>query len=187
VLNKYQDRWLNREVGVNIGNEKIETTTIIWAAGIQASEVNRQLGADLDHLKRVMIEPDLSIKRYPNVFVGGDQANSMGKNKKPLPALAPVALQQGRFIADTIIKDINGIKRRSFHYIDKGQLATIGRKKAILQIGHLQMSGFLAWLLWLIIHIYFLIGFKNKLFVILQWAYSYFTFRKGSRLIINRY
>ncbi|MGD9245635.1 MAG: hypothetical protein PVH36_11935, partial [Desulfobacterales bacterium] len=104
----------------------------------------------------------------------------------PLPGIAPVALQQGKFIAKNILREIKGQQRVTFKYFDKGQMATIGRRKAILQIGKIQLSGFIAWLLWLFIHIYYLMGFKNKIFVLFQWAYSYATFRKGARLIVNK-
>lgn len=175
------------ENGVALGNERIESSTIIWAAGIQASETSQILSGDLDNLNRVIVKPDLSIKNHSEVFVGGDQVHFTGPDNHPLPAIASVALQQGRFIANNILRDINEEKRLEFHYIDKGQLATIGRKKAIVEIGPVKMSGFWAWLMWLFVHIYFLIGFKNKMFVLLQWTYSYFSFRKGARLIINKY
>ena len=174
------------ENSVTVGNERIETSTVIWAAGIQAAGIDGLIDARVDRAGRIVVQPDLSIKGRPELFAGGDQAAFYEENGKALPPLAPVALQQGRFIARTILKDIRGAERTAFRYLDKGQLATIGRKKAVLEFGRLRAGGFPAWVLWLLIHIYYLIGFKNKLFVILQWTLSYMTYGKGARLIVNR-
>lgn len=171
--------------GVNMGDERIEAATVLWAAGIRASSLNRQLKGELDSMGRIIVEPDLSLKHYPEIFVAGDQAHFSHQTGKPLYGIAPVALQQGRFIAKSILKELGGKPRGKFHYIDKGQLATIGRNKAVLEIGRLKLSGFWAWMIWLFVHIYYLIGFKNKFVVILQWAYSYLTYQKGARLIVN--
>jgi NADH:ubiquinone reductase (H+-translocating) len=171
--------------GVNIGDERIEAATVLWAAGIQASGLNRQLRGELDSMDRIVVEPDLSLKHYPEIFVAGDQAHFSHQTGKPLHGIAPVALQQGRFIAKNILKELEGKPREKFHYIDKGQLATIGRNNAVLEIGRLKLSGFLAWMVWLFIHIYYLIGFKNKFVVLFQWASSYLTYQKGARLIVN--
>jgi NADH dehydrogenase len=133
-----------------------------------------------------MVEPDLSLKEYPNIFIGGDQAHFSDQTGKPLPGLAPVALQQGRFIARNILRELKNQSRQNFTYLDKGQMATIGKCRAIVETGHLKFGGFLAWLTWLVIHIYYLTGFKNKLFVTLSWAWSYLTFRRGARLIISK-
>lgn len=171
--------------GVNIGAERIEAATVLWAAGIQASGLNRQLGGELDSMGRIVVEPDLSLKHYPEIFVAGDQAHFSHQTGKPLHGIAPVALQQGRFIAKNILKELEGKPREKFHYIDKGQLATIGRNNAVLEIGRLKLGGFLAWMVWLFIHIYYLIGFKNKFVVLFQWASSYLTYQKGARLIVN--
>lgn len=171
--------------GVNMGDERIEAATVLWAAGIRASSLNRQLKGELDSMGRIIVEPDLSLKHYPEIFVAGDQAHFSHQTGKPLHGIAPVALQQGRFIAKNILKELAGKPRGQFHYIDKGQLATIGRNKAVLEIGRLKLSGFWAWMIWLFVHIYYLIGFKNKFVVILQWAYSYLTYQKGARLIVN--
>ena len=154
--------------GVNIGDERIEAATVLWAAGIQASGLNRQLRGELDSMDRIVVEPDLSLKHYPEIFVAGDQAHFSHQTGKPLHGIAPVALQQGRFIAKNILKELEGKPREKFHYIDKGQLATIGRNNAVLEIGRLKLSGFLAWMVWLFIHIYYLIGFKNKFVVLFQ-------------------
>ena len=171
--------------GVNIGNDRIEAATVLWAAGIQASGLNRQLKGELDSKGRIVVEPDLSLKHHPEIFVAGDQAHFSYQTGEPLHGLAPVALQQGRFIAKNILKELDGNPREKFHYIDKGQLATIGRNKAVLEIGRLKLGGFLAWMIWLFVHIYYLIGFKNKFVVLFQWASSYLTYQKGARLIVN--
>ena len=171
--------------GVNIGDERVEAATVLWAAGIQASGLNRQLRGELDSMDRIVVEPDLSLKHHPEIFVAGDQAHFSHQTGKPLQGIAPVALQQGRFIAKNILKELEGKPREKFHYIDKGQLATIGRNNAVLEIGRLKLSGFLAWMVWLFIHIYYLIGFKNKFVVLFQWASSYLTYQKGARLIVN--
>ena len=171
--------------GVNIGDERIEAATVLWAAGIQASRLNRHLKGELDSMGRIVVEPDMSLKQYPEVFVAGDQAHFSYQTGKPLHGIAPVALQQGRFIAKNILKEIEGKPREKFHYIDKGQLATIGRNNAVLEIGRLKLGGFLAWIIWLFVHIYYLIGFENKFVVLFQWASSYLTYQKGARLIVN--
>lgn len=174
------------EHGVTIGEEKIQAGTVLWAAGIKAGALNRQLDSELDKMGRVMVGPDLSLEKYPNVFSGGDQAHFEDEKYGVLPAIAPVALQQGKFIAGNIIREINGEPRQSFKYFNKGLLATIGRKKAVLEMGKLRLSGFWAWLAWLFVHIYYLIGFRNKLMVLAHWTYSYIAYRKGARLIVHK-
>jgi NADH dehydrogenase len=171
--------------GVNIGDERINAATVLWAAGIQASSLNRQLKGKLDSMGRIVVEPDLSLKHHPEVFVAGDQAHFSHQTGEPLHGIAPVALQQGHFIAKNIMRELEGNPRENFHYNDKGQLATIGRNNAVLEIGRLKLSGFWAWIIWLFVHIYYLIGFKNKFVVFLQWTYSYLTYQKGARLIVN--
>lgn len=171
--------------GVDMGDERLEAATVLWAAGIQASSLNRQLNGELDSMGRIVVEPDMSLKHYPEIFVAGDQAHFSHQTGKPLHGIAPVALQQGRFIAKNILRDLKNKPREDFHYIDKGLLATIGRNKAVLEIGRLKLGGFWAWMIWLFVHIYYLIGFKNKFVVLLQWASSYLTYQKGARLIVN--
>ena len=171
--------------GVNIGNERIEAATVLWAAGIRASSLNQQLKGELDSMGRIVVEPDLSLKHYPEIFVAGDQAHFSHQTGKPLQGIAPVALQQGRFIAKNILRELGDKPREKFNYIDKGQLATIGRNNAVLEIGRLKLGGFWAWIIWLFVHIYYLIGFKNKFVVLFQWASSYLTYQKGARLIVN--
>src|SRR5688572_5175456 len=172
--------------GVTAGDERIRASTVLWAAGVEASAIGRQVGADIDRQGRVMVEADLSVKAYPNVFVIGDMAHCADEAGKPLPGTAPVAMQQGRYVARTILRDLRGEKRNPFHFVDKGQMATIGRSRAILDVVRLHVAGWLAWVLWLIIHIYYLTGFKNRVLVVAQWAWSYLTFGRGARLIVNR-
>lgn len=172
--------------GVQISRERLEASTILWAAGVQAARIGGQPGVAVDRLGRILVEPDLSMPNRPEVFVAGDQACFTHGRPAPLPGLAPVALQQGRAIAGNILRDIAGLPRLPFRYIDKGQLATIGRSKAIVEIGNLRFGGFFAWMAWLVIHIYYLIGFENRIFVTMRWAWSFFKFRRGARLIVNK-
>ena len=172
--------------GVSTGNERIRAATVLWAAGVEASGIGRQVSADVDRQGRVMVEPDLSLKLHPKIFVIGDMASYTHQTGKPLPGTAPVAMQQGRFVGSTIRNDLKGEPRKPFHFVDKGQMATIGRSRAILDLGRLHLAGFPAWVLWLLIHIYYLTGFKNRLLVVAQWAWSYLTFGRGARLIVNK-
>lgn len=172
--------------GVKIGQEWVQAKTVIWAAGVKPSPLNAQLGAPLDKQGRVHVQSDCSLAHAPNVFVIGDQAHFEDTNGNPLPGLAPVALQQGRFVADQIAGDGKHKKREVFRYVDKGSMATIGRRKAVAQVGVLKFTGLFAWYMWLLIHIYFLIGFKNRVLVLWQWFYSYVTYKRGARLITER-
>jgi NADH:ubiquinone reductase (H+-translocating) len=172
--------------GVEIGKERIRAATVLWAAGVKASGLGQAAGLDVDRLGRVLVEPDLSVKGHPNVFVAGDQACFTHQTGKPLPGTAPVAMQQGRYIARTILRDVRGKPREPFHFVDKGQMATIGRSKAIIEVGKFKLAGWFAWVGWLVVHIYYLTGFKNRLLVVLQWAWSYLSFRRGARLIVNK-
>jgi len=169
--------------GVEVGRERIEAATTLWAAGVQASPLGKALGVPTDRLGRIPVGADLSLAGHPEVFVLGDQAHALGADGKPLPGLAPVAMQQGRFVARAIRDDVAGRARGRFVYRDRGQMATIGRSRAICEVGRLRFGGFAAWLVWLCIHIYFLVGFKNRLFVVLSWAWSYLTYGRGARLI----
>jgi len=166
-----------------VGNEGIPTTVVLWAAGVSASPLGQVLGAPVDRAGRVLVEPDLSIPRHREVFVVGDLASLKNADGKMLPGVAPVAMQQGRYVARQIAADLAGNPRKKFHYIDKGSLATIGRAAAVAQFGKLHISGFIAWLSWLFIHIFFLIGFRNRIVVMIQWAWSYLTYERGARLI----
>ncbi len=172
--------------GVWIGDELIPANTVIWAAGVQPSETGKLLGTELDHLGRVVVEANLNLKNHENVFVLGDQSHAKGKNNVPLPGLAPVAIQQGIHTAKNIINIVNGKALLPFRYFDKGQMATIGRGRAISEFSGIKMTGKIAWFSWLFIHILYLIGFRNKFFVFWQWMWSYITFGRGSRLITNQ-
>ena len=173
--------------GVDIGRERIASHTTLWAAGVEASPLNRQLGVELDRQGRVPVAPDLSLPGHPEVFVAGDQASVRGPDGDPLPGVAPVAMQQGAYLAKTLRAQAREVTSDApFAYRDKGQMATIGRKRAVLESGRIRFGGFAAWVAWLVVHIYYLVGFKNRLFVVLQWAWAYLSFRRGARLIVDR-
>jgi len=169
-----------------VGGEKIAAPVILWAAGVAASPLGRKLGAPVDRAGRVLVQPDLSIPGHREVFVIGDLAALQDENAKLLPGVAQVAIQQGNWVAETIARDLEHQPRRDFHYHDKGSLATIGRAAAVAQFGKFELSGYFAWLAWLFIHILFLIGFRNRLLVMIQWAWSYLTYERGARLITGR-
>ena len=166
-----------------IGEERLPATVILWAAGVAASSLGRKLGAPVDRAGRVMVKPDLTIPEHPEVFVVGDLATLKDEHGRPLPGVAPVALQEGRYVAKMIARDLKNSPRENFHYLDKGSLATIGRAAAVAEIRDVHISGYFAWLAWLFIHIFFLIGFRNRIIVLLQWAWSYVTYERGARLI----
>jgi NADH dehydrogenase len=172
--------------GVDVGSERIQTATALWAAGVQASPLAKSLDAPLDRNGRVLVEPDLGVPGHPEIFAIGDMASARDENGSPLPGLAPVAKQQGAHVARNIRRMLRDEPRLPFHYVDRGQMATIGRSRAIAAVGRIRFAGFVAWLAWLVVHIYFLVGFKNRLFVVISWAWSYLTFRRGARLIVNR-
>jgi NADH dehydrogenase len=152
---------------------------------VQASPIGRALGAQLDRVGRVHVGPDLALPGHAEVFVIGDLAHVEGEGGRPLPGLAPVAMQQGRFVARAIFADLAGRPRGAFLYRDRGQMATIGRSRAIVETRRLRFGGFAAWLAWLLVHIYFLVGFRNRLFVVISWAWSYLTYGRGARLIVR--
>lgn len=172
---------------VSFSEGTIETPNIIWAAGVAASPLLSSLETRQDRTGRVFVNNDLSIPDDENIFVLGDAAHKTDKDGNPLPALAPVAIQQGAFIGKLIRNEINGNKRNDFHYIDKGTMATIGRAKAVADIRGFKFSGFFAWVLWSIVHIFFLIGFRNRFRVFVEWMWHYFTFKRGVRLITDRF
>jgi NADH dehydrogenase len=168
---------------VRAGSEIIPAHTTLWAAGVAASPLGLQLGVEVDRAGRVAVEPDLSLADHPEVFVVGDLAAFTEQDGKPLPGIAPVAIQQGKAAAVNIWRSIQGRPRNAFHYFDKGTMATIGRAAAVAEIRWLHLSGILAWLAWLVVHIFFLIGFENRMLVLVQWAWSYFSYERGARLI----
>jgi NADH:quinone reductase (non-electrogenic) len=161
----------------------IPTQTVIWAAGNMASPILRSLDTPLDNVGRAIVEPDCTIPGHPEVFVLGDAALFTHQEGGPLPGISPVAIQMGEYTADTIACDLAGQPRRAFQYWDKGQLAVIGRGRAVADIRNLHFGGFLAWLIWTFVHIFFLIGFRNRVLVMIQWAWSYVTYGRGARLI----
>ncbi len=165
------------------GDQKIAAQVILWAAGVAASPLGKKLGVPIDRAGRVEVSPDLSVPGHPNVFVIGDLATLKDKNGNMLPGVAPVAIQEGDWVGKTIARDLKNQPRRDFRYFDKGSLATIGRAAAVAQIGGFELSGYFAWLAWLFVHILFLIGFRNRVLVMIQWAWSYFTYDRGTRLI----
>lgn len=173
---------------VDVGETRLPATVILWAAGVAASSLGKKLGAPVDRAGRVLVQPDLSIANHPEVFVIGDLAAVKDEHGQMLPGVAPVAIQQGRFVAQVIGEEVGSRRaklasRPAFHYWDKGSLATIGRAAAVAQFGKIHISGFVAWLSWLFVHIFFLIGFRNRLIVFIQWAWSYVTYERGARLI----
>ena len=168
---------------VMVGETRIPAAVVLWAAGVAASPLGRKLGVPVDRAGRVLVQPDLSIPDHPEVFVIGDLASLQDEHGKVLPGVAPVALQQGKWVAKTIARDLEHQPRRNFHYNDKGSLATIGRAAGVAQFPKFSLSGYFAWLAWLFIHIFFLIGFRNRLIVMIQWAWSYLTYERGARLI----
>ncbi|HEY7614684.1 MAG TPA: NAD(P)/FAD-dependent oxidoreductase [Gemmatimonadales bacterium] len=161
----------------------IPTQTVIWAAGNMASSLLKSLHAPLDSAGRAVVESDCSIPDHPEVFVLGDAAAYNQPDGGTLPGIAPVAIQMGQYAARTILGDVAGRPRRPFRYWDKGQLAVIGRGRAVADIGRFHFGGFVAWLTWIFVHISFLIGFRNRVLVLLQWAWSYFTYGVGARII----
>jgi NADH dehydrogenase len=171
------------EDGVRLGDVFIPTRTIVWAAGVMASPAGRWLGAETDSAGRVKVRADLSVPGHPDVFVIGDTAAVAGADGAMLPGVAPVAKQQGQYVARALIARREGRTVPAFRYRDYGTLATVGRSRAVAQFGKLKVSGLLAWVLWSVAHVYFLIGFRNRFVVALNWAWSYLTFERGSRLI----
>jgi len=168
---------------VSLGNERLQTRTIVWAAGVKAAPVAGWLGAESDPAGRVKVKADLSVPGHPDIFVIGDAAAATGVDGKPLPGVAPVAKQQGWYVANLLTARAEGRTLPAFRYRDVGSMATIGRKRAVAQIGAFKVTGLVAWLLWSMAHIYFLIGFRNRLAVAMHWCWNYVTFQRGMRLI----
>ena len=166
--------------GIQIGAERLSAKTVVWAAGVAASPLGRSLGAPLDRAGRVHVAPDLSVPGHPEIFVVGDLAAIDG-----VPGIAPAAKQMGRHAAKNILASLKGGKTRPFRYRDQGQLATIGRNAAVVVMGRMKLSGFPAWLVWLVAHIYFLINFRNRLIVMIDWAWAYFTYQRYARIMIQ--
>lgn len=168
-------------------DEHIATRTVVWAAGVQASPLGQILaaatGAELDRAGRVMVAPDLSLPGYPDIFVIGDLAYCRNQHGQPLPGVAQVAIQQGHYVAQLIRHRLRGHTQPSFHYRDRGSMAIVGRAVAVADVGGRHFSGLLAWLAWLFIHLVHLVEFENRLLVVIQWAWNYFTRDRSARLI----
>jgi NADH:ubiquinone reductase (H+-translocating) len=169
---------------VMVGDERIPAATMLWAAGITASPLAQSLGVPLDHAGRVLVAPDLSIPGHPKVFVIGDLSSFVHQAGHPLPGLAPVAVQQGCHAARNILRIQRGLPSQTFHYLDRGTLATIGRAAAVANFGVVKLSGFIAWIAWIFIHIFLLIGFRNRFIVLFEWAWAYVTLQRSARLIL---
>lgn len=168
---------------VRLKDREVTAATVVWAAGVQASRLARSLGVELDKAGRVRVGADLSIPGHAEAFVIGDLSTFVDRTGKPVPGVAPAAIQMGRHAARNITRTVNGKPRQPFHYLDKGTLATIGRAAAVADFGFIKFSGFFAWLAYLFIHIFFLIGFRNRFVVMFEWAWAYFTFQRAARLI----
>ena len=169
------------------GEIRIAARTVLWAAGVAASPLGAVLrdraGASLDRTGRVQVQPDCSVQGHPEIFVIGDMANFPSQTGQPLPGVAPVAMQQGRYVAETIVARLKGLTLPAFRYVDRGSMATIGRGKAVADVFSFRFAGLLAWLAWLFIHLMYLVEFNNRLVVLFQWAYNYVTRNRGARLI----
>jgi NADH dehydrogenase len=165
------------------GGERIEAATVVWAAGVRGTALAHALGVELDRAGRVEVGPDCSLPGHPEVFAIGDMAAQRDKNGVDVPGLCPAAIQQGNYVARSIEADLAGKPREPFAYLDKGTMATVGRSRAIAQVGKLKLSGIFAWLAWMGVHILFLIGFHNRFVVMFNWIWQYFTWKRGARLI----
>jgi NADH dehydrogenase len=169
--------------GVWLGAEHLPARTTLWAAGVAASPLARSLGVPVDRAGRIIVAPDLTLPDHEEVYVIGDLASFSHQGGKPLPGLAPVAIQMGQAAARNIVRALKGQAREAFHYRDKGTMATIGRAAGLAEMGKIKLSGFLGWLAWLFVHLLFLIGFRNRVLVVLEWVWLYWTFKRGARLI----
>ena len=181
--------WTNARVskitaeGVQIGAEFLESSTVLWAAGVAASPLGKSLDTELDQQGRVLVNATLNPAKHPQIFVVGDCAHCKDERGGVLPGLAPVAMQQGRAAASNILADLAGNPRTQFQYIDKGMMATIGRSRAVMEFRGIKLAGIPAWLFWMVIHIWYLVGFRNKLLVYVQWVLSFLSYKRGARLI----
>lgn len=173
------------ERGVQAGDERINARTVLWAAGVHAAGIGEQLGLELDRAGRVVVAKDLSVTGHPEVFVVGDQAH-VEEDGHNVTGVAPAAIQTGRTAARNILHDVKGEHREEFSYLDKGLMATIGRASAVVESGNLRATGFIAWLAWCFVHIMYLVGFRNRVLVFMQWTLSYVRYRRGARLITDR-
>lgn len=168
---------------VKVGDEWIHCDVVLWATGVAASPLGKELGAETDKAGRVFVQPDLTIPGHNNIFVIGDMASLKQANGQPVPGVSPAAMQMGENAAKNILRDIGGKPRKDFSYLDKGTMATIGKKKAIADLRGWHFSGFIAWLMWLVLHVTFLIGFRNRIYVLLEWFWAYITREHSARLV----
>jgi NADH dehydrogenase len=169
--------------GVWLGEELIPSSAILWTAGVRPSPLVAGLGVPLDRAGRAIVEADCSLPGHPEAFAIGDVAAFVPEGGAPLPGTSPVAMQQGRYVAQAIMRSLHGEPRAPFRFVDKGQMATIGRSRAVAEVGKLRLHGLVAWLAWLFVHLWYLIGFRNRLAVFIDWCWSYVSFRHGARLI----
>ncbi len=172
------------ERGVELGGERIDSATVVWAAGVEVSPIVRSLGVPLDKQGRILVESDLSLPGHPEAFAIGDVIH-FEQNGKTVPGVSQVAMQGGKFVADAIRRTMAGRPRGRFHYFDKGIMATIGRSRAVAEPFGFKLSGFVAWLAWLVVHIWYLIGFRNRAIVMFEWFWAYVTYKRGARLITS--
>ncbi|MEO6587818.1 MAG: NAD(P)/FAD-dependent oxidoreductase [Pyrinomonadaceae bacterium] len=172
-----------KDGNVMVGGKWIECDVAIWATGVAASFLGKELGVETDKAGRVLVEKDLSVSKHKNIFVIGDMVNLTQENGKPVPGVAPAAIQMADTAAENILNDLNKKPRKDFKYWDKGSMATIGKSKAIVEAGRFKLTGFLAWLAWLFVHVISLIGFKNRLYVLSEWFWAYLTRERSARLI----
>jgi NADH dehydrogenase len=168
---------------VKVGDEWIRCEVVLWATGVAASPIGKLLGVETDKAGRVFVEPDLSIAGHKNIFVIGDMASLKQENGDPVPGVSPAAMQMGTLTAKNVLAAIKGKERTKFRYVDKGTMATIGRSKAIAQIAGLKFKGWIAWMMWLGLHVFFLIGFRNRFLVLTEWFWAYLTRERSARLI----
>lgn len=189
MVTNIEDHVVTFKLGEQV--EQIQAQTILWAAGVKASPMGKVLGdrlnAELDRVGRVVVQPDMSIANYPNVYVIGDLANYPHQGDRPLPGVAPVAMQQGEYVAHHIEAKVQEKEPTKFKYWDFGSLAVIGRHEAVADFKFIRLKGWLAWFIWTFVHVYYLIEFDNKLLVMVQWGWNYFTHRRGARIITGRY
>ena len=171
--------------GYTLGDTVVPAKTVVWAAGVAASPLGAMLGAPLDRAGRVQVQPDLSVPGHPDIFVAGDLAALTQANGKPVPGVAPAAKQMGRLVAHNIRARLSGGKTNAFAYKDYGNLATIGRMAAVVDLGKIRFSGLLAWWFWLVMHVFFLIGFRNRLVVLLNWWWAYWSYQRAARIILG--
>jgi NADH dehydrogenase len=174
------------EAGVDLEGDRIEASTIVWAAGVVASPAGEWVGAEQDRARRIKVNPDLTIPGMADIFVIGDTASVVDQAGRPVPGIAPAAKQMGRYVAQVIEARVKGRKHPApFHYRHHGDLATIGRKAAVVKLDHVHLKGFVGWVFWSIAHVYFLIGLRNRAVVAFSWMWNYLTYQRGARLIVD--